>query len=127
MARALEISGRGGDKLNRDCVFHTIFLKGNQMKRSDEVILSIAGDGFTNAITGWTDVRITRGIERCPNDFEISMSEVFPGVDQIIAREGMACTIDIGQDRVITGWIDQVINSIGPEAHPIRIVGRGYC
>jgi len=97
------------------------------MKSSDEVILSITGDGFTNSITGWTDVRISRGIERMPNDFEISMSEIFPGVDQIIAREGMACTIDIGEDRIISGWIDQVINSIGPEEHPIRIVGRGYC
>lgn len=94
---------------------------------SDEVVFTIQGDGFTNAITGWTDVRISRGIERMPNDFDISMSEIFPNVDQIIARPGLSCTIDIGEDRVISGWIDRVINSIGPDAHPIRIVGRGYC
>ena len=94
---------------------------------NDDVVLSITGNGFTNSISGWTDVRISRGIERMPSDFDISMSEIFPGANQIIARPGMPCTIDIGSDRVITGYIDRVINSIGAEEHPIRIIGRGMC
>lgn len=94
---------------------------------SDEVVLTIYGDGFSNALTGWKEVRVTRGIERMPGDFDISMSEIFPSPDQIICQPGMKCTVDIGDDRVITGYIDRVINAIGPNDHPFRVIGRGYC
>lgn len=96
-------------------------------KISDDVVLTIYGDGFSNAITGWKEVRVTRGIERMPGDFDISMTEVFPDPNQIICLPGMECTIDIGDDRVITGYIDRVINSIGPDSHQFQITGRGYC
>lgn len=98
------------------------------MSASDEVVLSLTDSGgVSNAISGWTDVRITRGIERMPSDFQISMSEVFPGIEQIIARPGMGCALDIGADRVVTGYVDRVVIGLGPQQHPITIVGRGRC
>lgn len=30
-------------------------------------------------ISGWQTARVTRGIERCPSDFAISLTEKFPG------------------------------------------------
>ena len=46
------------------------------------------------AISGWETVRVTRGIERCPNDFDISLSEPFSKNDTdivvVTAREFMS-------------------------------------
>jgi prophage tail gpP-like protein len=92
-----------------------------------DVKLTIFGDDFSTEISGWTNVRITRGIERIPTDFDVSMTERFPGVDDIVAKPGMKCTVQIDSDTVVTGYLDRVESGIGPHDHPIRIVGRGYC
>lgn len=42
---------------------------------SDELTLSIGG----RQLSGWTSTRVTHGIEHCPSDFEISMTERYPG------------------------------------------------
>lgn len=93
----------------------------------NEVSISLSGDGFTNLITGWTEVRITRGIERMPSDFELTMTDPYDGTDQIAVAAGMPCTVSIGEDKVVTGYIDRVITSIGPEEHTIKVIGRGKC
>ncbi|WP_422449499.1 phage baseplate assembly protein, partial [Thermoanaerobacterium sp. DL9XJH110] len=41
----------------------------------EELILTVGG----RELSGWTEVRVTRGIERCPSDFQIGMTERFPG------------------------------------------------
>lgn len=96
-------------------------------KLNDVVVLSITGNGVTNSISGWTDVKITRGIDRIPGSFEISASEPIPGFNQVIALPGMSCTVDIGGDRVITGYIDRLAMSLNPEEHALSITGRGKC
>ncbi|WP_410819059.1 phage baseplate assembly protein, partial [Paraburkholderia sp.] len=30
-------------------------------------------------LSGWTRVRVSRGVERCPSDFQIEMTEKYPG------------------------------------------------
>jgi prophage tail gpP-like protein len=79
-------------------------------------------------ISGWTSVRITRGIERCPSDFDISLTELYPGeVQDLVVQEGDPCTVQIGGDTVITGYIDRFIPGIEADKHYIRILGRGKC
>ncbi|MEW9584911.1 phage baseplate assembly protein [Paraburkholderia sp. DGU8] len=41
---------------------------------SDDVSLTVN----RSTVAGWTSVRITRGMERIPSDFDISMTERFP-------------------------------------------------
>lgn len=93
----------------------------------NDVQLTLYGDDITTTISGWTEVRITRGIERMPSDFSIAMTEHFPGVDDIVALPGMKCVVTIDGDTVVTGYVDRVINGIGPGQHAVHIVGRGYC
>lgn len=85
--------------------------------------------GSTNqTISGWTSVRITRGIERCPSDFDIGLTELYPGeVDDLVVQAGDPCTVQIGGDTVITGYVDRFIPGIEADKHTIRIVGRGMC
>lgn len=97
---------------------------------SDDLTLTVtpALGGQALAFTGWTSVRVTRGIERCPSDFEISATErnpLNPTVLQIFP--GDQCQITLGTDLVLTGYIDRVIPSIGPSSHSIRIIGRSKC
>jgi prophage tail gpP-like protein len=92
------------------------------------LIVQPALGGQQTAFTGWTSIRVTRGIERCPSDFEIIATErnpLEPTVLQIYP--GDQCQILLGSDLVLTGYIDQVMPSIGPSSHSIKIVGRSKC
>ncbi|PRG96579.1 Mu P family protein [Burkholderia multivorans] len=90
----------------------------------DDLYLSV-GDQL---VSGWTDIRLTRGIERCPSDFEIGLTESFPGeLDTVVVQEGDRCQIMLGSDLVLTGYVDEYIPSISPEGHEIRVTGRGMC
>lgn len=79
-------------------------------------------------ISGWQSVRLTRGIERCPNDFDIAFTELFPGeAADLIIQPGDACTVFIGGDLVVTGYVDKFHPAITPTSHMIRVTGRGKC
>ena len=74
----------------------------------DEVTLTL-GDRIAS---GWTDIRISRGIERLPSDFQIAMTELYPGEDPVVVAEpGMPCVVKIGDAPVITGYVDRYIPS----------------
>lgn len=91
---------------------------------SDDLTLTIGGQ----AISGWTDIRITRGIERLPSDFSIGMTELYPGeLAKVIVQPGLPCTVSLGNDLVITGYVDRFIPSIAEGQHSIRVMGRSKC
>jgi prophage tail gpP-like protein len=97
---------------------------------TDDLILTVtpALGGQALALAGWTFVRVTRGIERCPSDFEIEATEhnpLNPAVLQVFP--GDQAEIRLGNDVVLTGYIDRVIPSFGPAMHSIRIQGRSKC
>jgi prophage tail gpP-like protein len=80
------------------------------------------------SISGWTDVRVTRGIERCPSDFEIGLTELYPGeVDEITVQPGDSCQVLLGDDLVVTGYVDRVIPRFSRGEHSLRVTGRGKC
>lgn len=89
---------------------------------SDELTLLIG----QHKIAGWQSVRVTRGIERCPSDFDISLTERFPGqAAAVVVQPGDACQVFIGADLVITGYVDKFIASIASGQHQLRVTGRG--
>lgn len=90
----------------------------------DELTLRLGGAD----IRGWTQMRITRGIERVPSTFEISMTERFPGeLNAVSVAPGTACQVLLGSDLVITGYVDVVAPMISPQGHQVHVVGRGKC
>jgi prophage tail gpP-like protein len=90
----------------------------------DDVTLTIGG----RAMGGWTSVRVTRGIERCPNDFDIGLTNLEPRpADGIVVHPGDVCTLRFGKDLVITGYVDRVLPKITTREHSIRVLGRGKC
>jgi prophage tail gpP-like protein len=82
----------------------------------------------SKAWAGWTDVRVTRGLERMPSDFELHVTELSPADGQrLIINAGDACEVRIGSDTVITGYVDRVAPSITAHQHTVTIAGRGKC
>lgn len=77
---------------------------------------------------GWTSVRVTASLERCPRDFEIGMTERYPGeFNSVIVRPGDPCEVRIGGDVVLTGYVDRYLPVLDKTEHRIEIAGRGMC
>lgn len=94
-------------------------------KAADDDVVLIVND--TTEWRGWKTVRITRGIDRMPNDFEVSFTENFPGAAPLVARPGDTCEVVIGRDRVLLGYVNEVAPAINGSMHTITLAGRGRC
>lgn len=81
----------------------------------------------SRTITGWTSIRVTRGIERCPGDFEVEYTEPYPGVSNITASPGDECQVYLGTDLVLSGFIDRYMPGYSAKQHTVRVAGRGKC
>ena len=89
-----------------------------------DLTLKISG----RSLSGWTQIRVTRGIEQCPPDFEISMTELYPGEAQsLVVQPFDQCQLLIGTDIVITGYVDRYAPGITASGHTIEVSGRGKC
>ncbi len=92
--------------------------------KEDQVSLLING----KRIMGWDSIRITRGIERFPSDFELSLMDYYPSTDeQQLVKAGDPCEVLIGEDKVITGYIDSWNPAINKSQHQVNVSGRGKC
>lgn len=91
---------------------------------AEDVTLTVGG----SAIGGWTSVRVTRRCEAVTNDFDVALTERFPGQpNDVVIQAGAPCTVALGGDTVITGYVDTYNRSYDGHAHPVSILGRGKC
>lgn len=78
-------------------------------------------------MSGWQYIRVTRGVERLPSDFDLSLTDWYPQEGYQLAPPGSCCTISAGDDLLITGYVDAWHNTLSPDTHEIRVTGRGMC
>jgi prophage tail gpP-like protein len=98
---------------------------GASAKQPDGTLILIVGG---QALSGWQSVRVTRGLDRCPSDFDISLTESYPGqASQVLVNPGQSCVVKIGADTVLTGYIDRYMPSFSAQGHEVRITGRSKC
>ena len=89
----------------------------------DDTVTVVAGGV---RVSGWQAVRITRGLTRVPNDFDVALTESFPtDAKDIVLKPGMPCQVLIGADPVITGYVDRFNLGFDAHSHELRIQGRG--
>ena len=105
--------------------FPTVTITAQRGAVSDDVSLLIGGRRWS----GWTDVRITRGIERLPSDFQVSLTEFSPtergrGIEIL---RGDSVQVLIGEDAVLTGYVDRIMRSLDTRSHTVTITGRSKC
>jgi prophage tail gpP-like protein len=80
-------------------------------------------------ISGWQTVSITRSAEAMPNSFVVTMTEEFsndPHTILALPGDGV-CKVMIGEDVVITGYVDRYNVITHPHGHDVQITGRGLC
>lgn len=85
--------------------------------------LSLIVDG--RQFGGWLDVRLSRGIERAAGDFQIGVTQRWPGLDaRFEIPEGVSCEVRIGADKVLTGWVEVVKQRRDSSSASVSISGR---
>lgn len=82
---------------------------------ANDVTLRVAGQDFG----GWKSVRIEAGIERQARSFDLEVTDKWPGNTEVTTRikPGDDCEVRIGDDLVLTGYVD---------ATPIQYDGKTY-
>ncbi|MFH5923851.1 phage baseplate assembly protein [Roseomonas xinghualingensis] len=77
---------------------------------------------------GWQEIRVTRGLERVPPDFSLLMAEGIANEPGFTVQPGQSCEVHIGEDLVLTGYVDRFGPSIDKKSGGrIGVAGRGKC
>lgn len=87
----------------------------------DRVTLAIDGQRFD----GWTGVSIRSALDELTASFDLGHTTRWPG--QLVRSEirtGVACSVAIGGDTLITGWVDEAEGSIDVSQSSFRVSGR---
>lgn len=91
---------------------------------SDDLSLVVGG----RALLGWEDIAVTLRAEGFPNQFTVGLSSREPITSvETVARCGDTCQVKLGQDLVLTGFVDADVTSAAAQMHRIDIAGRGKC
>ncbi|SNT29046.1 Mu-like prophage tail protein gpP [Noviherbaspirillum humi] len=91
------------------------------MTPSNLLTLRVGGQVFA----GWKAITVRTGIEQLAGTFELGITERWPGQPKDwVIPPGEACSIEIGDDTVISGYVDAVAVSYDANAHDIKVTGR---
>ena len=74
---------------------------------------------------GWQSIRITRGAEQLPNDFDVEISSPFRLSLTVQPQDVFEAFI--GEEIVMSGYIDGVSPTIDAGQHSIQVEGRSKC
>lgn len=87
----------------------------------DPLTLEIAGTAYG----GWTAVSVVRSIESISGGFSLRVSERWPGQPETrTIRPGERCSIRIGAEAVISGYVDEVEITRAGTDHQVSCRGR---
>lgn len=85
------------------------------------VILSVNGSEYS----GWNTIQITNSIESFVGSFSMSVSERWNGNSKPWPiLEGDECTVKLGNDVLITGYVDSRAMSLSDSDHTFEVAGR---
>jgi hypothetical protein len=74
---------------------------------------------------GWTGIEIHRSIEHIAGGFVLEVTSRYPGLDvPMQLREGLPCEVWLGDDLVISGYIDEYETDDSPEHSSVKLIGR---
>lgn len=74
---------------------------------------------------GWTEVRVSRGMDRAAGDFTLSVAERWPGQAEDWPILPFApVEIRFGADLVLTGYVDRVMPALSAGGREVKVSGR---
>lgn len=77
----------------------------------------------SNKHTGWKEVRIRRSLDTLADSFDLALTDRWEGQVRPIVP-GEACQVFIGDERVLTGWVDDVNPQYDATNHSVSVNGR---
>jgi prophage tail gpP-like protein len=87
----------------------------------NECTLTVSGLAYD----GWTRSEVQAGIEQMAGGFVLQMASTYPGDKAPIElREGLPCEVKLGDDLVITGYIDDLETDDTDTTTSVRLAGR---
>ncbi|ELM3734795.1 phage baseplate assembly protein [Edwardsiella piscicida] len=89
-------------------------------QNADVVLLTVSGLQWD----GWTEMSITNSLDAIAGEFDLTVTTQWSDAAPRTIKEGLACTVTIGEDTVLTGYIDDFIPSYDAENVSIRVMGR---
>lgn len=87
------------------------------------LILTVNGKNYT----GWTGVRVTRGLELGASDFDIEVTEAWaiaPNSPPWQIALNDSCTISLNGNLVLTGYVEKYDAAYNASSHTVRVAGR---
>ena len=99
---------------------HGVSRRGPPAGWNDTLTLTIGNQ----VLTGWQRVNVSRPLAAIPASFDLEVTERYPNAPSIDVQPGQPCTVKIGGDLVLTGYVDRYAASISAGNHAIRISGR---
>lgn len=88
---------------------------------NNRVSLEITQGGTTSVYKGWKTVKISHGIDQLSGTFSLEVADI-PEAARIQA--GDACTVKIGSDVMITGYVDIVAHKATSSSSAYNAQGR---
>jgi prophage tail gpP-like protein len=87
----------------------------------EQVVLQIGSDRHT----GWQEVSIRLSLEQIVDEFQLTLTERWNESGEVRAvSPDAACTLSIGDELVLTGYLDEVLPDYDAEKHTIVANGR---
>jgi prophage tail gpP-like protein len=92
------------------------------VRAPNELVLEVNGQ----QLAGWEDIELSLLLEGFPNSFSIGLSSRSPITSAAtVAHAGDECAVYLGNDQVISGYIDRDVPGGDAGSHSIKILGRG--
>lgn len=86
----------------------------------ESVILTVDGKQWD----GWTEMSLTRSLKAIAGEFDLTVTTRWSEAAPRTIKEGQPCRVMLGQDTVLTGYIDDRIPSYDADNVSVRVMGR---
>lgn len=86
-----------------------------------DVSLIVNGEKYQ----GWTDVSVKRSVKAISGEFKLSVTDNWGDVDKVFFIEiGDEAQVKIGDEVLVTGYVEELQNSIDANSHTVSVSGR---
>ncbi len=82
----------------------------------------LVGDG--GAWKGWTGVTVHKSLEAVAHSFELELTDRTPRQPALRLGPGLTCALGMDGQIALSGYLDEVSQDYGRDAHTVRITGR---
>lgn len=73
---------------------------------------------------GWKTMNLVRSIRALSSVFSLDITDNWTGKGPLVIKAGDACQLKIGDEAVVTGYVDEYENTIDSGSHTIHVSGR---